>query len=179
MKKIFEIVRALLFATGGVLILVFNNKIADYIGYVVGSVAILYGVEGIIEGIIEKNIFSEHTHLFDDGVYILLGIFILSFMHDKVYDICIVWAVWAILRESRELKESFLAAKNHRPFIINTVESLVEIVFSILLIMDPEEHIHTHIILLAIEFLSRDLVMLVDIIFDKVKANKRKQEINE
>ena len=177
MKKFFEISKMIIFGIGGIMTIIFHSEIANYLGYVVGGVAIYYGVIGILESIINKTVFSRHTEVFDDGIYILLGILLATVLKDKVYEICIVWAVWSILRETREFKELLYSARNHRPFIISTIESIVIIIFSVFLIIDPQEHMHTHIILLSVEFLCQDLFKVIDFIFNKVQ--KKKKEENE
>ena len=81
MKTLFEIIKACIFAVCAVLILVFNKSIANVLGYIVGASAIFYGINGIIESLFEKDIFSDNTHLFDDSVDILLGLFLMFVNH--------------------------------------------------------------------------------------------------
>ena len=77
--------------------------------------------------------------------------------------VCIIWATWSILRECIEIKESVIEIKNLPISIISGIESIVIIVFSVILIVNPTEHhalIHTF--LLAAELILNPLVFLVD-----------------
>lgn len=68
-----------------------------------------------------------------------------------------MWAIWTILRESEELKECYSLFKERTPFLLNLAESIVTIVFSILMIADSsawENHATVHLYLLIVELIT-------------------------
>ena len=77
--------------------------------------------------------------------------------------ICVVWAVWSILREAYEIKEIVIDLKSIAPRIISGVESLIMIGLSISLVLHPTlEHVMIHIYFLTVELLLSPLIPLMD-----------------
>ena len=66
----------------------------------------------------------------------------------------IIWGTWSILREGDEITECVVRMTHKRPAFISFIESVVVIILSIEMIVDPvEHHAHIHIILLGIELI--------------------------
>ena len=113
------------------------------------------------------------NEFFYGTIQMSLGLIILLFLKDEVssqdyQSICIIWAVWSILRESREIEEAVIKMCKRIPVFLDLMESIVCIVFSILLIINPNEH-HAliHIYLLSVELFTICLFPLLGDIYAK------------
>ena len=164
------IVKQCVFAVLAVLVFVFRAFHIQYLRHFVGALMLFYGLE---EQLFE--IIYERKHLFHQGkIYLGLSEIILGIVTIAVnidYDsVCIIWAVWSILRESYEIKEIFADLKFLVPKILSGVESIAVIVFSILLIIDPaEHHAMIHLYLLLVELILTPFVPLLDELLEKRK----------
>lgn len=83
---------------------------------------------------------------------------------DNLITITTIWACWSILREEHELSSfGFNSGYNIVIRIIGFIESIVVIVFSITLILNPTfERIMIHFILLGIELLTSSLYPIIN-----------------
>ena len=61
----------------------------------------------------------------NEAVLLAATLFIVS---DDIIKICLIWAVWSIIREGREIAESAHHIREKRPGLINLIESIVIIV---------------------------------------------------
>lgn len=156
------IVKSILYITLGAAILLFYNEIMEFVGIMVGAVVAFYGVDIAVLSIIEKQYFGEN-HLFFGGlVQILMGVCLFVVRAD-IISVCLVWAVWSILREGKELSEALHSVIEKRIGFINIVESIIIIVFSFLMIMEPgEHHARIHVIILGIELLLEVLFPILN-----------------
>lgn len=156
-----------------VLIFIFREPLVEHLKYFIGGLMILYAVEEILFIII------HHVHhiLHEDKVYLgfielLLGI-VLMCVNLSYESVCIIWATWSILRESYEIKEIAYELKHIVPKIVSGVESLVIIIFSILLIIEPgEHHAMIHLYLLLAELVIAPLTPLLDELLMKKKKRE-------
>ena len=68
--------------------------------------------------------------------------------------VCIIWAVWSISRESFEIYEITSGIVRGPAAVISGIESIIAIIFSVMLLINPtEHHAKIHIYLLIVEFL--------------------------
>lgn len=137
------------FVIGAALIFVFKDFFVDNLRWFIGGLIVLYGSLGIVGDILEKvkPIYDGNGFTFFI-VEILIGLTMLIFV--KEYStVCIIWAVWSILRESVELKE-IISGELHPLFaVVSGIESIAVIVLSIMLITEPGHHhavIHTYLL---------------------------------
>ncbi|MBP5342726.1 hypothetical protein J6Y73_02230 [bacterium] len=187
--KIYKPLKFAFYLLLGVLVLIFNEPLLEYVPYLVGSVMLLYGIEDSILKLALKEFKEEIGKSLDNLLIIMLGI-ILFFLNkpEQFAVVCIIWSTWSILREEWEIKEK--AIENSKSLIIsivNVIESIVVIIFSVMLIFNPtEHHAHAHIILLGIELILEVLFPLLDDIFGKVfkkselleKVQNKEKELN-
>ena len=164
------IVKQCVFAVLAVLVFVFRAFHIQYLRHFVGALMLFYGLEEQLFEVIyaRSNIFKQGK-VYLGLSEVILGIVTLSVAID--YDsVCIIWAVWSILRESYEIKEIFADLKFLVPRILSGVESIAVIVFSILLIIDPaEHHAMIHLYLLLVELILTPFVPLLDELLEKKK----------
>ena len=169
----YYIVKLVLFTVLAVMVFIFRGPLIDHLKYFIGGLMLLYGVEEIAF----EAIYHHHHILHQDKFYlgfieVLLGTVML--LIDISYEgVCIIWATWSVLRESYEIKEVFSELKCLAPKIISGLESLVVIVFSIFLIIQPDEHsATTHLYLLLVELLLTPFTPLLD----EILESKNNQE---
>ena len=170
--KPLQLIKTVLYILAGIAVVIFNNEIMESLGVVVGIVVICFGVDYIIMGITHKKYFGETGLFFPALTYILLGV-ILFIVTDDIKSVCLVWAVWAILREGKELSESIHRLTEKKPGLINALESVVIIIFSFTMIMEPgEHHAHVHVFLLGGELILEVLFPIANMLFDKYIEKK-------
>ena len=180
MKK-WQISKAIMYIVSAVLIFVFNKSITPYAGILVGSVVCVYAFEELIVSAINKKLFSDTFHLFDGIAQILIGV-ILFLVSSDIIKVCLVWGVWSILRESKELAEAVKSIITKRFGVLNVAESVIVIVLSFVMILEPtEHHANLHVILLGVELITVVLFYFAGNLFDNKFAkndNTEKDEIS-
>lgn len=161
--KYFERIKAVLYLLAAVLIFIFPHQIMPGVGYLVGGVILAYSVDEIVEMLHEK----KYAHL--AGAVIQIVIAVLMFLTAKdVERICVIWGVWSIIRESRELTEALLHIKVRRMAVVDIAESVIVLVLSAFLVMEPgEHHAFVHLIVLGIELILEILFPLLEQLLQK------------
>ena len=104
----YYIIKLAIWLTLGVLIFVFRHTVVEHLRYFIGVLMLLYAFEEILF----EAIYSGKRILHKDKTYlglieIILGL-VLMFSEVSYEGVCIMWAVWSILRESYEIKEIIL-----------------------------------------------------------------------
>ena len=161
---IYNLVKLGVYIVLAILVFIFREFFVDHLKYFIGGLMILYAFE--------ENLFIPILH--QDKVYlgfieILLGI-VLLVINISFEGVCVIWATWSILRESYEIKEIACELKTIPPKILSGIESIVVIVFSILLIANPtEHHAMVHLYLLIVELVVAPLTPLLDELLTRKK----------
>ena len=167
MGKIYKIIKLILFVLGGIAILVLNEKIMTNEGAIlnglVGAIIAVYGLEGVILPIVTKKMKQERIEMLNGGVNILIAIIMIFLIENNEHELlimCVLWSLWSIMREGVEIFDKGVIGIRNHPVtsIINFAESIIVIVFSIMLICakdfhELEHHAHAHVILLGIELI--------------------------
>ena len=147
--KTFRLSRLICFVIGAILLLIFKEFFCEHLRWFIGGLIVVYGSLGILTLALEKvkPIFEGHGFLFY-AVEILLGLTTLFFI-TEYSTVCVIWAVWSLLRESIELQEIFEGELHPVLAIVSGVESVAVIVLSIMLMIEPGEHhamIHSYLL---------------------------------
>ncbi len=162
MEKIYRIVKTVLFFIGGVLLLVFSHVFLEngfaFLPLLVGTVMVYYGIENILFVTLKKEIKKEQIKFLNGFITLLIGIIVLCQIgkaEDNIVIICVMWAVWAIVRESEEIYERTILTWDVKSVsILNAIESVIVIIFSVMLIVNPvKHHVYSHVILLGVELI--------------------------
>lgn len=174
--------RLVVFTALAVLIGVFAHELLPNLHYLVGAAMILYGFEGLFFSISKspKKFFLDYQ-FFLGCIELLLGIVMMSLMRNMHF-ICVMWGTWTIVRESFELYETSHKFLHKFPAVLSLALSIIEIVFSILLIVaaeEPHHHALTHIYLLIPELVINALSPLLFEIQLKRKGHKEVERVNE
>ena len=157
----------------GILVFIFRETLVHNLKYFIGGLMLLYALEEILFILIHHlhHVFHEDK-LYLGLIELIFGIVLLS-VNVSYEGVCIIWATWSILRESYEIKEIACELKTIPPKIISGIESIVVIVFSILLIIEPgEHHAMIHLYLLLVELIVTPLTPLLDEFLTKRKKNE-------
>jgi len=167
LPKFYKLFKLILFVAMGVLVLVFNKGIMSndgaLINGIVGCVIAIYGLEDIILPIVRKEWKERRVELLNGGINILIAVVMIFLLEGHPHElriVCVIWSIWSIMREGEEIVEKGFEGIKEHPItsVINFAESIVVIVFSIMLICakdahELEHHAHAHVILLGIELI--------------------------
>ena len=167
LPKFYKPFKLILFVALGVLVLVFNKGIMSndgaLINGIVGCVIAIYGLEDIILPLIRKEWKERRVELLNGGINILIAVVMIFFLEGHPHElriVCVIWSIWSIMREGEEIVEKGFEGIKEHPITsaINFAESIVVIVFSVMLICakdahELEHHAHAHVILLGIELI--------------------------
>lgn len=171
--KIYYFLRLVFYTAVAVLIGVFSYRLLECLPYLVGSVMILFGLEGMIIWIIKaKKKVLQEAQFFLGIVDLILGIVVVAAVHKFDY-VCIIWATWTIVREAFDLYEIAHKIYHRFPAVLSVALSITEIVFSIMLLLyATEHHALTHVYLLIPEFIIDGLSPLLFEIHKKRRSRK-------
>ncbi|MBE6529700.1 MAG: hypothetical protein E7680_03740 [Ruminococcaceae bacterium] len=149
MPKALKITKTILYIATGTLIFVFFWKMLPYAAFLVGGVVLIYALEELVFCILRR----QFAALAESLIQIILAV-LLFFSNGDLAKVCVIWGVWGIIRESRELTHALVNIKKRRLAIWDIIESVVVISLSVTMILSPNEHHATvHLVLLGIELI--------------------------
>lgn len=138
-----------LYILAAIAIFIFRHEFMGGVGYLVGGVVMVYSVEEFCVMLAQK----KYAHLAGSVIQGTIAL-LLILTADDLARVCVIWGVWSIIREGRELTEAILHLKTKRLAILDVAESVVVLVLSVFLVMEPgEHHAYAHLILLGIELI--------------------------
>lgn len=174
--KTYRLVKSIIYVIGGILIFVFHNKILNGANFLIGSVMIVFCLNNLIVLSKEKKISKYMPRIVYDILIFILGIVLMFLVDIKQFTtVCVIWAVWSIIREEWEVSDAIFEYKNDVIKIINIIESIFLIVISVFFIYGPTvDHLHLHIILLGIELMLEVAFPYLDILFSKKRRINKK-----
>ena len=185
--KIYRMIRVPLYLALAALVIVFVRELAEIraLRFFIGGLMIFYGAEEVILTAVRHAKHYDINLLYWNVIEIAIGVTIIAFVKTGATDmtyaaVCVAWAIWSILREARELAEVTEELK-HKELPIcrvvafaNMLESLVVIVFSLMLLARPgEHHAKIHLYLLAVELSTKVLFPLIDHIAERAAKKKK------
>lgn len=177
MKK-YNIVKFVIFVAIAISVIFLKEVYVENLRMFIGSLITLYGVDSIAQIYFDNE--NRKAIDFCKGlVEIILGVCTLLFFKDFA-SVCVIWAVWSIMREADEINECYECFRERLPFILNSIESIVAIVFSVMLIANPtEHHAMTHMYLLIVELITTVLFPQIRFAYIKYIKNKCNKEEKE
>ena len=184
LRKILRIAKALsIFGTifyliGGIMIFFMTGQIVEYVYLIVGIDMIIVAFIDLLREIVNKKIKEEYNHIGTAIFTIIVGILILTVFRTNIYKVSVMWAVATVVNSMMEINEGLHEIHEKKAFaIINLVFAVLEIVFSVWLLIEPEEneeHLMTHIYLLGAGFLleaAEELISIFSPLIAKVKVS--------
>ena len=143
-----------------------------YAHYLIGIIMVMYGVEEVVTHLISKKSFTENNSFYWGVVDFILG-FLLIIKIRTPETVYVTWAIWSILRETIELQEITELLKEHIFAFVNMFESILILVFSVLMLINPTpHHAVTHVYLLSLELTINSIAPLVYYIIKEKKEAK-------
>lgn len=184
MKKAWKIIKLITYLIAGCLIMAFSEQIMEYVVILVGAVMTVYATETIIVSIFKKAVLHEENELFEGLILILLAIVLLFTDKNNLEKVCVIWAIWSILRETEEIKECLHIIFHKNPPIftktfhyIHCAESAIVIVLSLAMLLSPtEKTAHTHVILLGLELILEVAFPVLNAISEKIYMHSEKKK---
>ena len=176
--KNYQIAKTILYLTAGILVLIFNQTVINFVGLTVASVVIVFGVDITVFSIIKKSYFGENSLFFGGIIQFTLGLIILL-VKDDIIKVCLTWAIWSILREIKEMSNAINEIRERKYRFINLTESILIIIFSFIMIMNPDEpHARIHVYILGVELLLEVIFPYLNGIIDSRVEKKRKTRLD-
>ena len=171
--RIYNYIKLFIFIAFSILLFVFRKELIAHINYFVGSLVLVFGLESLIVLSIAQKRRSIRSIKFSFSIFeMVLGLTIITAVTDFSH-VCVMWAVWSLLRQSIDIHEVLRGEVIGVVAIIYVIQSIVSIVFSIILIINPtEHHAITHIYLLIAELLVIALPPVVDELFLNLKKKR-------
>ena len=150
--RIWKKIKIALYILISVSIALFMGFYTENLHYFIGSIINLYAIEMVCLSLKDHKL--DLNKFLQGALEIILGTTITFFLVD-FEAVCIVWAVWALLRESREISEHIELIKEKEFAYVSLLESFISIAFAISLLLNPtEHHVSLHMYLLIVEMTS-------------------------
>ena len=187
--KVYGVIRTTIYWVLTALVLAFVSTLAEIevLRYFIGGLMIFYGVEEIIFTVFKNKKHYSLNSLYWNLVEIIIGITLIVFVETGEVNVtyavvCVSWAIWSILRETRELLEATEELKENKLItckivaIVNLLESLTVIALSLTMLIEPgEHHAKIHLYLLAVELFTKVLFPIINYIAERVKDKKTEE----
>lgn len=185
LEKIYKIIKSVLFIVAGVLTLVFAKEFVanqgEHINLYVGIIMAFYGLETAIVMLLKKEVKEQPIKFLNGLINILLAIVMIFLIEENAFELRIgttIWCIWAIMREGEEIFEKVVIGFKKHPVtsVINFIESVVVIIFSIALItVEPSELLEDalkHVYLLGVELILEVIWPQLSLLEEKLLTKK-------
>ena len=173
--KYFRFIKLAIYLTIGVILGIYHVFMIEHLRFALPTIMILYGVEALCFAIYyhRKKCYLEQRFYWG-LVEILLAVVTMTCVKE-FSTVCIVWAIWAILREANEIREAVSELSNLIPSIVELATGIINIVFSVLMIITPTpEHATIHLYLLIIELVVASGIPIINHYFYHVDEEQTK-----
>lgn len=168
MPKFLKITKTVLYIAAGILIILFHKNMMPYVAFLVAGVVLAYALEELAFRIARR----QFPDIAESMIQILLAI-LLIYLHDDFVKVCVIWGVWSVIREGRDLHRALTNIKKYKLAVLDILESVVVIPLSILIILRSKPvHAQLHLILLGIELILEVLFPLLEDLVQARKARK-------
>ena len=185
--KIYGIIRTAIYWTLTALVIVFVSTLAEIeaLRYFIGGLMIFFGAEEIVHTVFTSKKHYVAATLYWNLIEIVIGLTMIIFVETGDQEVtyavvCVSWAIWEILRETRELVDVTEALKKHKLTIcrivavLDLLESLVAISLSLTMLIEPGEHHATiHIYLLSVDLFIKVLFPIINYAATRKEEKKR------
>lgn len=179
-----KIAKTAIYPIAGTLIIVFSSFALEHAVTLVGVIMSVYATERVIVSIYKKTVLREDNELFEGLVLALLAAVLLFTDGNDLAKVCVIWAIWSILRETEEIKECLFENFYKRAVfpvqIVNYVhcfESAVVIALSVSMLLSPSvKTAHAHIILLGLELILEIGFPIAVLLSEKTHLKKEKND---
>lgn len=177
--KIYTLIKHIVFVVLGIMVFIFTDNLVENNGanlpYVVGITMLIFSLEPCVILLVKRKVIEEIYHFSFNLIVIILALILLILIPKSTECFvitCVIWGVWSIIREALESSEKITFKNGFRVVnVLNLIESVVLVVFSVLLIYHPGlEHAKTHVFLLGFEL----ILEVAWVYLDKIEVKIRK-----
>ncbi len=179
MKNIVYWSKVIVYTVLGIIILIFQNNLLNYLKFFVAIPTLALSIEEFVFFVIEKNYTKEMNDFGSIVIKIVLSIVLLFVDYEEIIIICVLWGIMVIITATTDLSKAVhLFIENYRiASVLEAIQSIVQIFLSVLLIIDPIEHVSLHIIVLGIEMLLLALKSVIKYIYNNVIEKRNKERL--
>lgn len=171
--KQFKIIKCIIYTIVTILIIIFRDYLVSELRILVSPLMFAYGAEYVVLSITQNKLQFYKDYEFYQGLIEIILSLVMFFIVTDYITVCSMWAMWSILREVFDIKETVQRIIEFKPAIIGGIESILVIVLSITLLLEPGiKYATTHSYLLCAELLITGFTPIVDMIIDKIKEKK-------
>lgn len=146
-------VRILLLSVG-IFCLLFPTTFCEFIPVIVGVSMTAAGAFGILVSRIEKN--YRHPGISTMGeslVLTLLGIVIFVSQNSSLLVLGVVWGLLGLGKGAKEINTFLYRLTNKENFVFPLIMGILEVIFGLILIFEPTDHIAFHVVILGINMI--------------------------
>lgn len=140
------------FVFASLMLIVYPEPFVDSLHYILGTAFLIFAVVNFMRATVFH---VEGISIGDCLVKAILAVIVIFMQYESIAIIGVIWALWSLEEAGREV-DDFLHTRHFS--ILNLLLLIASIVLSILLIMDPFEHILLHIRYVGIEIIATILL---------------------
>jgi len=157
---VFQIIISGMLFIAGCLCLILTERIVRFLPLILGTLLILLSILRFSQVFDDLKYTRDEAFIAGNGtLYLVLGIIILAKNADAYYLIGIAWGILGLIRDSRNFTaEMFLVVQKQK----HIKDALWHIIYAILLILDPPEHLHFHVMVFGLELFDSSFRVLRD-----------------
>lgn len=187
-RSFYHALRFILYVAAGIAVFAFSaspvSAEADALCLAVGISMLFYACDAFVHTFIHRAKALHVEQALSAVLTTLLGIlliFPIRRMPECLTVTCVVWAIWAIMREAEEITEKVIMNREHPPVaLLNAAESVAVIVLSVMLLLHPgAHHAHTHLVLLGIELILEVLWQPLNKLYARVTGKSAKKAASD
>ena len=133
---------------GAVILIVYPDPFVDSLHWILGGGFLIYAAANVVR----RAVFHVQTVRYGDClVKAILALIVMFMRHESIAIIGVIWALWSLEEAGREIDD---AVRTQQFSLFSFFLLLTSIALSILLIMDPFEHITMHVQYVGIEIIA-------------------------
>lgn len=178
-RQILRINKLAIYIPLGIIIIVLRDKLIDSLNLIVGIPLFVFALEGLIIELYNRNYKNELNRIGEETIKMILSFLIIFTFDDNVEIICIIWGIIAILSAVKELSKSIyeVTAEKKPMYLLVILQTVLQITFAILLIIEPEDHVSFHMVLLGVEIELESLRVAITFFYTYKKRKDAKLEL--
>lgn len=144
-----------LFATIGLLCVLFSGPITTILPYILGGTMTAVGIAyGIVYFRNSENRAGRASELSSGLVLFVVGALCIVHGMDSIGAMGTTWAIFGLLKASSSLTRAIQNSGRGLAFYTAVIEFLVRLTFSVMLLFYPVEKFQIHIVLLGLELIA-------------------------
>ena len=166
-----------LFATIGLLCVLFSGPITTVLPYILGGTMTAVGIAyGIVYFRNSENRAGRASELSSGLVLFVVGALCIVHGVDSIGAMGTTWAIFGLLKASSSLTRAIQNSGRGLAFYTAVIEFLVRLTFSVMLLFYPVEKFQIHIVLLGLELIA--IIAIQEIIkeYQRQKTNQRSRK---